>query len=87
MPVQESINIHQKVEASLDSIRPYLEADGGNIEIVDITHENVVIVRLIGACESCKMSFTTMKAGVEAAVIKAVPEIKSVVAINASSPD
>ena len=72
----------QKVELALDSIRPYMETDGGNIRIIDITPEMVVRVELTGNCGTCPMSTMTMKAGVEQAILKMVPEIVSVVAIN-----
>lgn len=72
----------QRIETALDTIRPHLIADGGNIEVVEITKENVLEVRLVGNCESCPMSFMTMKAGVEQAVKTAVPEIVAVKAIN-----
>ena len=75
-------DILDKIEASLDTMRPYLKEDGGNVEIVDITDEGVLRLRLIGACSSCPQSFMTMKAGIEIAVRQAVPEIKSVIAVN-----
>ncbi len=71
-----------KVNNVIDQIRPYLEADGGNIRFVEITDDNVVNVELLGACGSCPMSQMTLKAGVEQAVKKAIPEIKSVEAVN-----
>lgn len=71
-----------KVEHALDSIRPYMETDGGNIRIVEITPEMVLKVELIGNCGICPMSTMTMKAGVEEAIKKSVPQILSVVAIN-----
>lgn len=71
-----------RIEASLDSIRPYLEADGGNIKVLDITADHVVKLEFIGACGNCPMSTMTFKAGVEEAIKKAVPEIKSIVVIN-----
>ena len=71
-----------KVEKSLDTMRPYLNDDGGNVEIVEITDDLVVRLKLVGACSTCPQSFMTMKAGIEEAVKRAVPEIKSVVAIN-----
>ena len=74
--------ILSKVEASLDTMRPYLNDDGGNVEVVDITAEGVLRVRLVGACSTCPQSYMTMKAGIEEAVKRAVPEIKSVVAVN-----
>jgi Fe-S cluster biogenesis protein NfuA len=72
----------KKVNGVIDQIRPYLEADGGSISFVELTDENVVNVELHGACRSCPMSLMTLKNGVEATVIKAIPEIKSVEAIN-----
>jgi Fe-S cluster biogenesis protein NfuA len=70
------------VEASLDTMRPYLKDDGGNVEVVDITDEMVVKVRLVGACSTCPQSFMTMKAGIEEAVKRSVPQIKGVEAVN-----
>jgi Fe-S cluster biogenesis protein NfuA len=72
----------QKIEHSLNSIRPYLEADGGNVKINEITPENIVRLEFVGACGSCRMSTMTFKAGVEAAIKRDVPEIKSVEVIN-----
>ena len=72
----------KRVNNVIDQVRPYLVADGGNIEFVNITDDYVVNVELQGACASCSMSVMTLKAGVEQAMIKAVPEIKSVEAIN-----
>ena len=69
-----------KVEKALDSIRPMLQADGGNIELVSV-EEGIVKVRLTGACGSCPMAQMTMSAGVEKAVKQAVPEIKKVEAV------
>ena len=71
-----------RIEASLDTMRPYLQSDGGNIEIVDVTDDMVVRLRLLGACKTCPQSFMTMKAGIETAIRQAVPEIKSVIAVN-----
>lgn len=71
-----------RVEASLNTMRPYLTDDGGNVEIVEITDDMVVKLKLVGACSNCPQSFMTMKAGIEEAVKRSVPEIKSVVAIN-----
>lgn len=72
----------KKVENVIDQIRPYLQADGGNIRFVEITEDKIVNVELLGACGSCPMSTMTLKAGVEAAMRKAIPEIKAVEAIN-----
>ncbi len=74
--------ILQKVEEALQSIRPYLEADGGDVKILSITDEGIVKLELLGACGDCPMSEMTMKAGVEEAIKRAVPEINGVAAIN-----
>lgn len=74
--------IFQKVNASLDAIRPYLEADGGNITLVEVTDDLIARVELQGACLNCSMSSMTMKAGVEGAIRAAVPQIKAVEAVN-----
>jgi len=76
------IELLKRVEASLDTMRPYLNDDGGNVEVVNITDDMVVQVRLLGACSTCPQSFMTMKAGIEDAVKRAVPGIKGVEAIN-----
>ena len=72
----------QKVEASLDSIRPYLKADGGDVQIKDISDDNVVKLEFVGACGNCSMSTMTFKAGVEAAIKRDVPQIKAIEVIN-----
>ena len=75
--------IKERVEKALAKIRPYLVADGGDIAIVDITEDMVVKVELKGACNGCPFSVQTLKAGVEMAVKNEVPEIKSVIDVNA----
>lgn len=72
----------RKIEEALDTIRPYLKTDGGDIEVVEITADNLVKVKLLGNCVTCPMSFMTMKAGVEETLKKALPEIRGVEAIN-----
>jgi Fe-S cluster biogenesis protein NfuA len=74
----ENHPLYAKIQSALDSIRPYLIADGGNVEIVEITPENVLKLNLLGACKSCNMSAMTFKAGVEEAVRREVPEIIAV---------
>ncbi|MFZ9980924.1 MAG: NifU family protein [Cyclobacteriaceae bacterium] len=72
----------RKVEDALDSIRPYLEADGGNIEIVELTEDGALKLRFIGNCAGCTLSSMTFRAGVEEAVRRLVPEVSTVEAIN-----
>jgi len=71
-----------KIEGALDSIRPYLQADGGNVRIVGLTDEMVLQIELTGNCSSCPMSTMTLKAGVEEAVKRDIPEIRKVEAVN-----
>lgn len=76
------MEMNDKIEQALDSIRPYLEADGGNVRVVELTEDMVLRLELTGACSSCPMSTMTLKAGVEEAIKRAIPEIISVEAIN-----
>jgi len=77
--VQELV---KKVEASLDSIRPYLKADGGDVQIKEISDDHVVKLEFVGACGNCSMSTMTFKAGVEAAIKRDVPQIKAIEVVN-----
>ncbi|HSH66188.1 MAG TPA: NifU family protein [Bacteroidia bacterium] len=74
----------QKVEEALDQVRPYLQADGGNVSLLEITADYIVKLELLGACKSCSMSMMTLKAGIEESIKRSVPEIKAVEAVNAS---
>ncbi len=71
-----------RVESALDSIRPYLEADGGNVRVLDFDADNILKLEFVGACGSCPMSTMTFKAGVEEAIKRAVPEIKNIEVVN-----
>lgn len=81
------MSLFEQVEAALDTIRPYLEADGGNVAVEEITPDKVVKLKLLGSCGSCPMSIMTLKAGIEQAIQKAVPEITGVEAINLTDID
>ncbi|MFA5805158.1 MAG: NifU family protein [Melioribacteraceae bacterium] len=74
--------LHAKVEKALQTIRPYLKADGGDVVLVQVTNEGIVEVRLTGACSDCPMSQMTLRAGVERALIREVPGIRRVEAVN-----
>lgn len=74
--------MQDKIEQALETIRPYLKADGGDVELVEITEDNVVKVELKGSCQSCSMSSMTMKAGIEETIRRAVPQVQRVEAIN-----
>jgi Fe-S cluster biogenesis protein NfuA len=73
--------LKEKVENALESMRPFLAADGGDMELVNITDDMVVQLRLLGSCKNCNMSEMTLKAGVEEAVKRQVPQITAVEAI------
>jgi Fe-S cluster biogenesis protein NfuA len=72
----------EKVLKALERVRPYLQSDGGDIQLVEVTSDNIVKVKLQGACYGCPYSMQTLKAGVEQALIKEVPEIRSVVSVD-----
>ncbi|MCY7350752.1 MAG: NifU family protein [Cytophagaceae bacterium] len=78
----EATDLRTRVEAALNSIRPYLEADGGNVQVLEITADHVARLELIGACGTCSMSAMTFKGGIEDAIRRAVPEILRVEAVN-----
>jgi len=74
--------LKERVMEALDSVRPYLQSDGGDISFVELTDDLRVKVKLQGACEGCPMSIQTLKGGVEMVVKQKVPEILEVVAVS-----
>ncbi|MBK5278188.1 MAG: NifU family protein [Bacteroidia bacterium] len=78
----KSLEILDRIESALNSIRPYLEADGGNVKVLEITKDNILKLEFMGNCGSCRMSTMTFKAGVEEAILRSVPEIKSIEVVN-----
>ncbi|MBO0952787.1 NifU family protein [Fibrella forsythiae] len=81
--VVDSVNpLIARVDKALDSMRPYLAADGGNVKVLDISDEGVVRLELMGSCGSCPMSAMTFKGGLEEAILRAVPEVTRVEAVN-----
>ena len=71
-----------RVNRALEKIKPYLEADGGGITLEEVTDDKVVKVKLHGACDGCPFSYQTLKAGVEQALLKEVPEMKDLIDID-----
>ncbi|MCB0736155.1 MAG: NifU family protein [Bacteroidetes bacterium] len=71
-----------QIEESLNTVRPFLVKDGGNVELVDVSEDWVVSIKLEGSCKSCLMSDMTMKNGIEQSIKKALPQIKSVVEVT-----
>jgi Fe-S cluster biogenesis protein NfuA len=75
------VTLRERVEETLDMVRPQLRADGGGVDLVDVDDEGVVSVRLTGACGGCPMSTMTLKMGIERVLKKQVPEVKRVDAV------
>ena len=75
-------DLKRRINGALDKIRPYLEADGGDITLEEVTEDYTIKVKLHGACEGCPFSYQTLKAGVEQALLKEVPEMKELIAID-----
>jgi Fe-S cluster biogenesis protein NfuA len=73
------LSIKERVARALERVRPYLQSDGGDIDLLDVTEDMTVKVKLKGACHGCPYSMQTLKAGVEQAIMKEVPEIKRVI--------
>ena len=78
-------DLHRRVEEALDTLRPYLRTDGGEVRLLDITEDMVVEVELLGACGTCPMSAMTLRAGIEQAVKRSVPQISRVEAVSTSA--
>jgi Fe-S cluster biogenesis protein NfuA len=74
--------IHELIEEALTSIRPFLKADGGDVELVSIDEQNNVNLKLMGTCSNCSMSEMTMKAGIEQEIRRVFPEVNQVLAVN-----
>lgn len=74
--------LHQRIEETLDQIRPYLMADGGSVRLQSVTEDMVVELQLLGACGTCPMSMMTLRAGIEQALKRAIPQIRRVEAVT-----
>ncbi len=79
---QQNSDLHERVTKVIDGIRPYIQNDGGNIELVDVKDDGVVTVRLSGACTGCPHAAVTLKMGVERALREHVPEVKEVISVE-----
>lgn len=77
--------LKSKIETALDGIRPFLQEDGGDVELIEVTNDYVVRVELLGACKFCSMNKMTFKVGVEKAIQEAVPEIIRVESVDVNS--
>lgn len=72
----------EAVETILDKIRPSIQADGGDVELVNVREDDVIEVRLKGACNGCPMATLTLKAGIERIIKEEIPEVKEVISVN-----
>jgi len=79
--IERSKTMREDVQAALDTVRPQLQADGGDCELVDVTEDGTVKVRLTGACGGCPMSQMTLKMGIERVLKERVPSVKAVEAV------
>jgi Fe-S cluster biogenesis protein NfuA len=83
MTAQEKSDLMQQIDAALDDVRPHLAADGGDVQVVDVTDDRKTVkVKWMGNCENCFMSIMTMKAGIEEAIKNRVPGVVNIEAIN-----
>lgn len=82
MNMQSDLSLLNKVNQAIEQLRPFLHADGGDMELVEITSDFIVKVRMKGACKECSMSAMTLKAGLEDAIKIAAPEVKAVQAVD-----
>lgn len=87
MVIEAKSDFLERINASLNDIRPFLKEDGGNIEVVDVSDDNIVSIRWMGNCENCSMSAMTMRAGIEQTIRTKMPEIKGVIAVNGLSKE
>lgn len=74
--------LKDEILKALDSIRPFLQADNGDVELVDVSEDGIVTVKLLGACEVCPMSVLTLRAGIERSLMNQVPGIKRIEAVS-----
>lgn len=79
--MEATVELMAKVQAALDELRPAIQMDGGDVELVDITDDGIVQVRLMGACGGCPMSMVTLQAGIERIIKRKVPSIVGVTAV------
>ena len=76
------MTLKQRVETVLDEVRPTMQADGGNVELIEVTEDGIVRVKLTGACSSCPMATVTLKMLVERVLLEKVPEVKAVAQVG-----
>jgi Fe-S cluster biogenesis protein NfuA len=71
-----------EIQKALNNIRPFLKADNGDVELIDVSEDGIVKVKLLGACEVCPLSIMTLRAGIERAIMREVPGVKRIESVN-----
>ena len=74
--------MEEKIQKALEHMRPFLQADNGDVELIEVNEDGIVKVKLTGACKSCPLSIMTLRAGIERALMREVPEIRRVEAVS-----
>ncbi len=82
MTAKEKNAAVERVKSAIESVRPYLIADGGDVSLIEMTDDYVVKVKLTGACDGCPFSMMTLKAGIEQAIRKKLPELRELIAVG-----
>ena len=80
--MENKVELIKRIDDALNDVRPHLAVDGGNVEVVDVTEQNIVKIKWLGNCKNCSMSIMTMRAGLEQAIRSKVPQIVGVEAVN-----
>ncbi len=80
--MENLVEVTSKIQTVLEHIRPYLQKDGGDVELINVSDDGIVEVRLIGACDTCAMRPMTLRAGIERAIMHEVPEIKRIESVS-----
>ena len=80
--IADRTDLNERIEAALETVRPHLRVDGGDVELVEVTNDMHVRVRWLGMCQSCSMSEMTLRAGIQEAIQSKIPEIQGVEAVN-----
>ena len=81
MKINSDTKFIERIENALDSLRPYLQSDHGDVKLVEVTKDMIVKLRFTGACRSCSMSSMTLRAGIEETLLRMIPELKKVEAL------
>ncbi|HLG33451.1 MAG TPA: NifU family protein [Bacteroidia bacterium] len=85
MTTLDNGKLNERIETALDTLRPYLQSDNGDVMLIEVTEDMTVKLKFTGACCSCSMSAMTLRAGIEETLLRTIPELKKVEAVNPNS--